>query len=204
MIGGAEIIALSEHVDYWNHLGWADTFSSPLFSARQREYATRFRMESVYTPQMVIDGRAESLGSDERKVYSTIELAARFPRAYVRVDRVSSEPDDSPDSARIRVMVDKIPAAFKDESFDVMLAITQGGVSSSVARGENAGRVLRHTGVVRTLTRVAGISPKKERTYSATLMVPLPHGHSRTRAAIFVQSRDSQAIIGAAACQLSS
>ncbi len=199
---GVEVIALSEHVDYWNHLGWADAFSAPLFSARQQKYAAKFRMESVYTPQMVIDGRSESLGSDSSKVYSAIDQAARTPRALVRVERISSDGEDQPDSARVRVVVDAIPASLKNETFDVMLATTESGISSSVSRGENAGRVLRHTGVVRTLTRIADISPRKARSYSATLLLPIPHTRAKFRGVLFVQSRDTQVVAGVGSCTL--
>src|SRR5579872_5868653 len=62
-VPGAEIITLSEHVDYWNQLGWVDPFSSPVFSERQSEYAQKFGINGVYTPQMVVDGSAEFVGS---------------------------------------------------------------------------------------------------------------------------------------------
>ena len=65
-VAGAHIIALSEHVDYWNSIGWADPYSSPAFSARQQMYAKRFGIDGPYTPQMVVDGRAEFVGSDGR------------------------------------------------------------------------------------------------------------------------------------------
>jgi len=59
---GVEVIALGEHVDYWDELGWKDRFSSPLFSARQQDYGKAFRLESVYTPQIVVNGQKEVLG----------------------------------------------------------------------------------------------------------------------------------------------
>jgi hypothetical protein len=200
--GGVEVIALSEHVDYWNHLGWADAFSSPLFSARQQQYAARFRVESVYTPQMVINGRFESLGSDSSKIYSAIDQAAKAPRALVRLERISSEEEHNADSARVRVLVDSIPAILKNETFDVMLATTESGVTSSVSRGENAGRLLKHTGVVRTLTRIAEISPRKSRSYTANLMLPLPRTGNKIRGVLFLQGRDTQVIAGASSCNL--
>jgi hypothetical protein len=204
-ISGVEVIALSEHVDYWNHLGWMDAFSSPLYSARQQQYASRFKMESVYTPQMVINGRAESLGSDSSKVRSIIEELARSAVAAVRVERTDSRGEDPEDAIRVRATVDSLPAGVKKDSFELVLAITESGLSSSVSNGENAGRLLKHTGVVRSMTRIADIDPRKSRSYSATLMTQVAHNwnRQRLRAALFLQSRDTLAILGAASCPLS-
>src|ERR1700692_1921178 len=71
-VSGAMVIALSEHVDYWDRLGWKDPFSSPIFSRRQEAYGRRFHLESVYTPQVVIDGDSEALGSDARQIEAGI------------------------------------------------------------------------------------------------------------------------------------
>src|SRR5271154_932586 len=75
-VSGAELIVLSEHVDYWNDIGWKDPYSSREYSERQSAYAGQFGLESVYTPQMVIDGRFEVVGSNERRVITAIESAA--------------------------------------------------------------------------------------------------------------------------------
>jgi hypothetical protein len=204
-ISGIEVIALSEHVDYWNHLGWMDAFSSPLYSARQQQYASRFKMESVYTPQMVINGRAESLGSDSSKVRSIIEDVAKSSVVAVRVERTESRSDDPTDAVRVFTMVDSIPASLKKVPLELVLAITESGLSSSVSNGENAGRMLKHTGVVRSMTRIADIDPHKARGYSATLMTQVARNWnlSRLRAVLFLQSRDTLAIVGAASCPLS-
>src|SRR5271166_3468599 len=63
-VAGAQIIVLSEHVDYWNHIGWADPYSSHFYSNRQNNYAERFHLDGVYTPQMVVDGTSEFTGSN--------------------------------------------------------------------------------------------------------------------------------------------
>src|ERR1044072_3572695 len=84
-VAGAQIIVLSEHVDYWNHIGWADPYSSPAFSARQQQYARRFRTQGPYTPQMVVDGRTEFVGSDARSAESSIRDAFGQPKVAVRI-----------------------------------------------------------------------------------------------------------------------
>ena len=79
-IAGAQIIGLGQHVDYWDRLGWRDRFSSAALTSRQQVYQTRFRTESIYTPQMVVDGRAEFVGSDGNAARKAIEktLTAHF------------------------------------------------------------------------------------------------------------------------------
>ena len=73
---GVRVIALGEHVDYWDRLGWKDRFSSGELTARQRTYASRFNIDSIYTPQMVVDGRTEFVGSDASAARSAITKAA--------------------------------------------------------------------------------------------------------------------------------
>lgn len=203
---GVEIITLSEHVDYWNHLGWRDTFSSPLFSARQQQYAVRLKKESMYTPQMIINGREEALGSDQISVYRAIARAAKAPRAAIGVERVSPGHNDPANAVRMKVMIREIPENLRNETLDLLLAVTESGVTSSVRNGENAGRVLRHTSVVRSLTRIAELDPRKSRGYTATLMTQIARNWDRrsVRAVLFLEGQDSHAIAGAASCGLGS
>ncbi len=83
-IAGADLVVLSEHVDYWNQLGWADPFSSPLYSQRQHEYAGRLKGD-VYTPELVVDGMKGMVGSDEREAVEAIREALRAPKASIAV-----------------------------------------------------------------------------------------------------------------------
>src|SRR5688572_1762117 len=76
-VEGVEIIAIGEHVDYWNHIGWTDRFSSASYSQRQAAYATKFGLGSVYTPQMVVDGAAELVGSERGAALRSIAEAAK-------------------------------------------------------------------------------------------------------------------------------
>src|ERR1700747_2191885 len=74
-VSGADLIVLSEHVDYWKDIGWEDPYSSHEYSERQSAYAAQFGLASIYTPQMVVDGHLELVGSDERRAVQAIETA---------------------------------------------------------------------------------------------------------------------------------
>src|SRR5579864_8533287 len=86
-VAGAQIIVLSEHVDYWDRLGWKDPFSSGFFTQRQSAYAEHFGLSSVYTPQMVVDGATEFVGSDGRRAESAVAKAAGEQKADLKVSR---------------------------------------------------------------------------------------------------------------------
>ena len=194
-INGAEIIALSQHVDYWDHLGWRDPFSSPHFTARQQAYGEVFKLETVFTPQLIVDGLSSVNGSDHAAVQRMIKYAAEQPKASVSIERASMD-------GRVAVRVEQLKEA-KVEAADVFLAITESGLASPVQRGENAGRMLRHTGVVRTLIRIVEIEAKRG-AYAAELQLKLEPAWKRhnTRAVIFVQDQKTRRIVGAASCSL--
>src|SRR5438128_737063 len=137
-VPGAEVIALSEHVDYWNHLGWADPYSSAAFSARQNDYARALETDGNYTPQMIVDGRAQFVGSNANRAREAIAAAARDPKAVLTLGVVSQKL--AADSTTLEVRVENLPAGSVDHSCDVLLAVTESGLRSSVSRGEIAGR----------------------------------------------------------------
>src|SRR6201988_622406 len=82
-VSGADLIVLSEHVDYWNDIGWKDPFSSREYSERQGAYASEFGLSGVYTPQMIVDGRIQLAGSDEKGAIQAIENASRSEKIPV-------------------------------------------------------------------------------------------------------------------------
>src|SRR3954462_2451752 len=84
-VPGVQVISLSEHVDYWNQLGWTDPFSSAGFSERQKQYANIFRGDGVFTPQMVVDGKSQLVGSDSQKALRAITEAAKAQKAVVNL-----------------------------------------------------------------------------------------------------------------------
>lgn len=133
-VPSADIIVLSEHVDYWNHIGWTDPFSSALYSRRQQDYARRFRLDGVYTPQMVVDGRAQFVGSDEVAAAKSIATAAEAPKLPLNLEASGD-----------RLIVKSAAPVPADAVICVVFAKEH--AVSKVARGENEGRELRHVNV---------------------------------------------------------
>ncbi len=191
-VPGVEIIALGQHVDYWNRLGWQDPFSSPQFTQRQRAYAAGFGTGS-YTPQAVVNGRYEFVGSQRTKLTEAIAKAARFPQASVVLSR--------PGPGTLGIKVSHLPT--NSAATEIWLALTETGLSSQVGRGENAGRLLRHAAVVRALRPLG--SPAADGTF--TTIVPLQlraaWKSKNLRAVVLVQEKVSHHIVGVAALPMS-
>ncbi|MFP5261031.1 MAG: DUF1223 domain-containing protein [Blastocatellia bacterium] len=201
-VAGALVIALSEHVDYWNRLGWVDPYSSAEFSARQGEYATRLNSDS-YTPQMVVDGRAEFVGSDAGEASRAIAAALETPRATVTVTRAADAPARAA-AIPLAVRVEALPAISSNDQADVLLAVAESGLRSEVSRGENSGRSLTHTGVARRLSRIGSIDSRRAGSFEARPVVALEKAWKREnlRAVVFVQERASRRVLGAASLAL--
>ncbi len=180
-VSGAQIIVLSEHVDYWNHIGWADPYSSPAFSARQEQYAKRFRIQGPYTPQMVVEGRAEFVGSDSRAAESAIREALRQPKATVRID----ENDGS-----AAVEVDRLPKGTAHKA-SVYVAYAADSGTQDVLRGENKGRRLHHVSIVKELREVGTVDEHAD----FKTRVPLESG---SRLIVFVQEAGNGPVWGSA------
>jgi hypothetical protein len=183
-------MALGEHVDYWDQLGWKDRFSSPLFSARQQDYGKAFHLESVYTPEMVVNGQKEVLGSDSRAVQDAINKAAKEPQAQVAIAMTSAQ--------TVSYSVSKLPSG--SHEVEILLGVTESGLVTSVFGGENNGRQLRHAAVVRTLSSLGRLDPKHPGEYSAVAQLNLRQEWNRANLTLvlFVQDRVTRRILGAA------
>ncbi len=154
-IPGAELIVLSEHVDYWNHIGWKDPYSAPFYSERQGAYAKRFGLDSVYTPQMVVDGATEFVGSESGLAEKVVGKALRTPKIPVHLSSTSA---GASNILQAHLETGTLEASGAGEA-DVLVAIALNHAESQVAAGENAGRRLAHTAVVRSLTKVGSLRP---------------------------------------------
>ena len=150
----ADLIVLSEHVDYWDDIGWKDPYSSRQFSLRQGDYAHRFRLDDPYTPQMVVDGDTQLVGSDGHEALRVIGNAAKVTKIPVSLSAPHLE---GTNSLAVHVDVKPTLSAVKPISGLVLIALADESDQSNVRRGENAGRVLKHVAVVRTLTQVGTV-----------------------------------------------
>lgn len=187
---GAEVIPLGFHVDYWDSLGWHDRFDSAAYSRRQDDYARKFHIDGPYTPQMVVNGQFEFVGSLAGKAREAIaEAAAQSPAAQVQISPAGSN------KLQLKVTGSR-PA-------DVMLAITEDNLATNVGGGENGGRVLHHSAVVRELRRIGEVSNGN---FSATVPLTTEKAWKREdlRAVVFVQDETSGQIFGAASLPFTS
>lgn len=202
-IQGIEVIALGEHVDYWNKLGWIDPYSSAEFSTRQSRYAEAFGQESVYTPQMIVDGRDQFVGADWNKAREAITRAAHLPKAKVELLAASSSNETNKD-LKLSIHINDIPQVTTGDTAEVLLAITESNLRSEVSRGENAGRYLRHTAVVRSLSVLGNVSAGQQ-SFEAESIASLKVGwqQDNLRAVVLVQERRTRRVLGAAALGLS-
>ncbi len=185
-VAGTAIIVLSEHVDYWDRLGWKDQFSAHFFSERQEAYARRFRLDSVYTPQMVVDGATEFVGSNGKQALAAIGAAAKTKKAAVRISHGSGN--------MVRVEVDALP----DRSSDVYLAVLEKTGASQVLRGENRGRSLHHVAIVR---RIIPLGKSKIQTLFVRELAAEEAENAAYRLVAFVQDSGNGAVRGAAVLQ---
>lgn len=199
-VPGVEIVGLGEHVDYWDRLGWRDPFSSSAFSARQSAYdAAVFRDNRVYTPQLVVDGRLEVIGSDKAAVRRAVVEASRQPKATVQL----TASGDGADRLLVRVRVQDLAGVPRHGVAEVVVAVIEDGLATQVARGENSGRTLRHAAVTRSLTTL-GIVDASAGDGIVDGAVPVAAGWSRPhlRLIALLQERESRRILGAATVRL--
>jgi hypothetical protein len=187
---GQLIVGISEHVTYWNNLGWKDPYSSPLFTDRQNVYASRLSPEGSYTPQMVLNGRDQFVGSDGSALERALRDDAR--REHIALHIVSS----TPTSEGIDVKFGFVGSPSKP--LDIIAVLADDADRSNVLRGENSGRLLQHVAVARSMTRVATAREDGEQ----SVHVSFPEGFSASTGAghhliLFAQEPHQGAILGA-------
>jgi hypothetical protein len=163
-----QVIVLSEHVDYWDRLGWRDPFSAHANTLRQEGYARGFGTTGPYTPQMVIDGVTEFVGNDSRRAMDEIARARSREKIGVHLARTASG---------VQVQIDPVAKAA-----EVWLALADDGATSQVAAGENKGRQLHHVAILRSLRKIGSV--KRSAAFAQSVEVPPGTG----RVIVFVQA----------------
>jgi hypothetical protein len=174
----SNVLVMAYHVDYWDRLGWKDEFSSAASTGRQNFYARIFKEGSIYTPQAIVNGAKEFIGSDRNKLLDAIH---------------QSSPDNKDFKVRVKVESGKVSASVNDammnENESVLIALIQKQATTSVKRGENAGKELSHVNIVRAFS----ILPDKNN--SASFLLP---GNDKTNffVAALIQNQKTGTITG--------
>ena len=191
-VPGAELIVLEEHVDYWDRLGWKDPFSSKAMTMRQNEYAEAFGDGRVYTPEMIVDGRTSFVGSSAAAAMRAVFNAGASAKSAVHLAWA--------DNGKLSIHCDRLTGATPGDKPEVYLVVAESMLHSDVKRGENAGRALEHSGVVRRLEAVGKVDAGAPG-FSSTVDVQPAREWNRAnlRAVVFVQERRSRQVLAAAA-----
>jgi hypothetical protein len=197
-IPGAQVIALSEHVTYWNGEGWHDPFSSESATNRQNEYSAQFGLNTVYTPQMVIDGAREAVGSNRTAVAQAITSSAQAAKVPITIENAHwSRPDNSVPGKPGDIFSAEISSGAFPRAV-VMVALADDSDRSSVLHGENGGRELRHVAVVRSLAELRKTAGPLQ---NLAVQIKLPNGiqpQSKMRFIVFLTDPHTGRVLGAA------
>ncbi len=187
-IRGVRLIVLSEHVDYWDDLGWKDLFSSHTVTARQETYARCLHLAGPYTPQMVVDGNLEFVGNDRTRAGKAFNKAGSLPKIVIRISSLRLENG----TIRAHLETDPLPA-----EAEVFVAVALEHAQSQVLRGENGGHRLEHVAVVRNLLSLGKLGQAKSLAKDVSLALDTSAQNYRLIA--FVQEPHQGRILGVAA-----
>ncbi len=178
------IIGLSFHVDYWDRLGWKDPFSDHAYTKRQYQYSDHFAQNGVYTPQEVLNGKQEFVGSNRSKQMSALKDALSQP-ATAGVQLTATAPKNNQITVNYQLEGDLMDAVLN-------VALVSKTTETNVKQGENAGRKLMHDNVVRTFQTIPA-------TAKGSVSLTVPAGYDLTNGAVvaYVQARQTLAVRGA-------
>jgi hypothetical protein len=201
-VPGAEIIPLEQHVDYWDGDGWRDPFSSAQFTSRQRDYVSAFNLPTAYTPEMVVDGTAQFVGSDFHRALMAIARAAGDAKANLQIEAAVADAKSGPRTVSLRVNLAAASGWSARHGADVLLAITEDNLASNVTAGENAGAQLAHRGVVRELRVLGRADSSGVFSAESDLNIASDWKRENLHAVAFVQDRATKRVLGASTISL--
>lgn len=188
---GAQLIVLSEHVDYWDHDGWKDPNSSAALTERQSSYEAVLGEKTAFTPQFVVDGSNELRQGDPQRMEDTIKKAAAIPKIPIRIDGTNV------DAGNLRVHIGTDVNSDKHNA-DVFVAVALDRVESQVLRGENTGRHLVHVAVVQQITKVGKLPKGKSFDQHVQLKLKPGEDSKNLRIVAFIQEPGPGKVLGAA------
>lgn len=193
-IPGAEAIVLSEHVDYWNHDGWKDPYSSSSFTDRQSGYVRVLGLSTPYTPQVIVDGKSELKLSDPQQASQVLLNAAKAPQIPVSIGNITLD-GSAPEVLKAHIDAD---GTSDKRDADIYAVVALDHAESQVLKGENGGRHLTHVAVAQTLVKVGKL--EKGKPFSQDIQVKLKPGTDlkNLRLIVFVQEPDLGSVLGAA------
>lgn len=183
------VFVLAFHVDYWDYIGWKDRFAKHEFSERQRLYGEKFNLSSIYTPQMIVNGETQFVGSNSAGADNAIKDALKTNSQYGILMDVSW-------TAKRQLSI-KYSMTSSPVNALINFALIEKNLSSDVSRGENSGKKLEHDNVVRIFdTSIA--KEKSERTLKIAEDVNL----NNSTLIAYIQDKDSYKIIGASSSSI--
>ncbi len=194
-VAGAELITLSEHVDYWNHIGWKDPYSSHFYSERQSTYAQRFGLDGPYTPQMVVDGTSQFVGSDSAAANKAFGKALGARKLSLRLSAISV---DASNMLQAHLEAAPLDASFALRDAEVYVAVALNRAESQVSAGENAGSKLTHVSVVRSLEKVGDVKAGQGLSKDVRFKLESGADPHNLRVIAFVQESGQGRVLGAA------
>ena len=195
-----QVVALEEHVDYWNNLGWRDPFSSSEFTDRQSGYAHAFGNDGVYTPQMIVDGKSEFVGSRSFAAREAINRAGNHAKFGITLHLANANPGE----AVLQLSVENQDGVSARGGLELWVAVTEKNLQSDVRAGENSGELLKHGPVVRSLRKEK--VPADVAGYQTQLRLELDPAWKKENVSVvaFLADADSRQIAGVGTVSLSS
>ena len=192
-VPGVQLIVLSEHVDYWNHDGWQDPYSSAVLTERQGGYVRSLRLNTAYTPQFIVDGAIELKGSGP-ELTQTLLKASAAPKVPVRISSLRVETGSQ---ALLRAHID-VDGTSQKHSAEIFVVVALDHAESQVLRGENTGRHLTHVAVAQEFIKVGKL--EKQKAFNQDFQVKLKPGTdpANIRIIAFVQEPALGKILGTA------
>lgn len=190
-IPGVEIVVLSEHVDYWNHDGWKDPFSSSLLTQRQNVYCQNFGLSEVYTPQLILDGTIVLNPAEPHKVAETIMQQAKSPRISISLESLHIDSVGNVLEGSLQ-----LHPGDQTQKGQIFIAIALDRAESQVLAGENNGRHLVHVAVARQIIKVGKFERAEESTHQFRVKLNPGTDPANLRIIAFVQEPRQGKIFG--------